>query len=78
MVGQVDLQHLDSLIDLLDQSHVPRQSMDCPDTARVQTSRPLAQIVVDVARREHRLRLSFPVDLPKAVRNSALAVHQLL
>jgi hypothetical protein len=78
VIWQVHLQHFDASVDLLDQSRLPRQSMHRTDPASVQAARPLAQLVVDIACREHRIRLSGPVHLPKTLLNSALAIPQSL
>ena len=70
------LEHLDATVDLLDESRVSRRAVHRADPARVETTRPIAQVVVEVARLVHRFRLLLPLDLSKPVLDFSLAIRQ--
>ena len=65
-------------VDPVDQSRPARQSMHQADPARAEGTRAIRDLVLDVARAEHRLDLRRPVLLPQPVRDPALPVPKTL
>jgi len=77
VVGQVDFQQLQGLVDLLHQPHAPDQLMDRPDSPRTEAARSLRELVVNVRRPEHRTALVAPIAISKTTLDSALAVSKI-
>ncbi|MCK4340255.1 MAG: hypothetical protein KAY37_00850 [Phycisphaerae bacterium] len=76
VVGQMDFQQMQPLVNRLDQPGSPGQQMYAADPARPQAARPVGQLVMNVAGRKHGFGLVAPVAIPEPILDSALAVDE--
>ena len=76
VVGLVDLQQLQALVDRRRQSRALGQQVHGADPAGGEAAQPIAALVVKVAAAEHRLQLSRPVSSAQPPPNSPLATRR--
>jgi hypothetical protein len=73
VVGLVNLQQPQALVDRSRQPRLLRQPVHHPDPARAQTPGSIAPLVMDIAASQHRFRLSLPVAPAQPPPNPPLA-----
>ena len=76
VIGQMPLEHLDLLIQLIDQADALAKKMNSSDAPTTHGLGLLAHFIMDVAAREHRLVLFGPGTGLQAAGNSLLAVAE--
>ena len=79
VVGQMELQDIEVLVDGLGQPELLRHLVDEPDTAVGEPVSALGDLVADVAGSEHRVVLGCPFAFAKAMQNPSSGIlHSLL
>ena len=78
MIGLVNLEELQPLVNLCDEPALPCEHVYGPDTARGQSLGFLGQVILDVAGREHRVRLILPLDFSEPTLVFPLATPEFL
>ena len=78
VVGQVDLEQVQAVVDGVDEAELAGQGVDGADAAVADAAGAVGDLVVDVAGGEHRLAAAAQVGLVEAALDAALAVGQLL
>src|SRR5260370_283516 len=76
VVRQMDFQHVQTLVDGVDQADAPRQQVDGADAAMGDAVDPVADVIVNIPGGEHGLLVAADVRLVQATVNAALAVGQ--
>src|SRR6266404_995454 len=76
VIGQMHLEQLQILIDVLHQAQALYHQVHRADATAVHRSRSLRHLVVDIAGLEHRLRLLLPVLGLESALDSLLAIAQ--
>src|SRR5262249_35824916 len=78
MIGQVELQHWQALVQGIDQTGLPDQRMDSADAADADATTASADLIMDIAGGHDRLVTTPQVELIQATLDAALAVGQFL
>jgi hypothetical protein len=74
MIGPVFLQDVEVVVDVTDQANPPRQQQHGTDSSGTEALDPIGELVVDVARGDHRLFAIWPRAVRNAVEDSALSL----
>jgi hypothetical protein len=77
VVGKVELEQVQAVVDGVDEADLPRQGMDGPDAAAADTACAGGHFVVDVAGGEHGSLTATAVGAVETTSEAALAVGQL-
>src|SRR6185369_12470804 len=78
VIGQMDLEQMQALVNPLDEAEPPGQEMEGTDASVSDAAGAVADLVVNVAGREHGLRTTTEVGLIEAALDPTLAGLELL